>query len=207
MIKYIVLDFGHGGIDENGNYTTRGKKHTFPNGETAYEGVINRRIGGMVRAFLRMLDDDYTIITTVDENDPRDLSLSYRVRVANQYPASQTLFISIHNNAFNSRARGFEIYTTRGVTRSDALAESIANAIEPFYKDLQLKLRYDLSDGDKDKEAEFYVLRRTACPAVLLECLFFDNAEDFALLKDPEFVKDLSWRIFVGIRNYLEANR
>lgn len=205
MVKNIILDFGHGGIDENGNYTTRGKKHTFPNGETAYEGVINRRIGGMIRSFLRMLDDDYNIVTTVDENDPRDLALSYRVRVANQYPASETLFISIHNNAFNSKARGFEIYTTRGVTKSDALAESIANAIEPYYKDLNLKLRYDLRDGDKDKEAEFYVLKRTACPAVLLECLFFDNAEDYALLKDPEFIKEISWRIFEGIRNYLNA--
>jgi len=68
-----------------------------------------------------------------------------------------------------------------------------------------LKLRYDLTDGDKDKEAEFYVLRRTACPAVLVECLFFDNPEDYALLKDPEFVKEISWRMFLGIRNYLEA--
>ncbi len=205
MIKNIILDFGHGGIDENGNYTTQGKKHTFSNGETAYEGVINRRIGGMLRGYLRMLDDDYNIITTVDENDSRDLSLSYRVRVANRYPASETIFISIHNNAFNSKARGFEIYTTRGVTKSDALAESIANAVEPFYDDLKLKLRYDTSDGDKDKEAEFYVLKRTNCPAILIECLFFDNTEDYARLKDPEFVKDLSWRIFVGIRNYLNT--
>ena len=151
MIKNIVLDFGHGGIDENGNYTTRGKKHTFPNGETAYEGVINRRIGGMLRAFLRMLDDDYNIVVTVDENDSRDIALRHRVRVANQFPASQTIFISVHNNAFNSKVRGFEIYTTRGVTKSDALAQSIANAIEPYYKDLSLKLRYDLSDGDKAK--------------------------------------------------------
>ena len=205
MIKNIILDFGHGGIDENGNYTTNGKKFTFPNGETAYEGVINRRIGGMLRAFLRMLDDDYNIVVTVDENDPRDLSLSYRVRIANQFPASQTIFVSIHNNAFNSKARGFEIYTTRGVTKSDALAESIANEVEPYYKDLSLKLRYDLTDGDKDKEAEFYVLRRTACPAVLVECLFFDNAEDYALLKDPEFVKEISWRMFLGIKKYVEA--
>jgi len=95
MIKNIVLDFGHGGIDESGNYTTKGKKHTFPSGETAYEGVINRRIGGMLRAFLRMLDDDYNIVVTVDENDSRDLSLSYRVRVANQFPGSETIFVSI----------------------------------------------------------------------------------------------------------------
>jgi len=42
MIKNIILDFGHGGIDESGKYTTKGKKHDFGNGEVAYEGVLNR---------------------------------------------------------------------------------------------------------------------------------------------------------------------
>lgn len=206
MIKNIILDFGHGGLDANGVYTTPGKRHTFSNGETVYEGVINRRIGGMVRSFLRMLDHQYNIVTTVDENDSRDIALSQRVRVANQFPAAETIFVSIHNNAFNSVARGFEIYTTRGVTKSDALAESIANAVEPYYKSKNLSLRFDTTDGDKDKEAEFYVLSKTNCPSVLIECLFFDNAEDAALLKDPVFMKELSWRIFEGIRNYLNAN-
>ena len=41
MIKNIVLDFGHGGIDINGNYTTApNKMHKFSNGQIAYEGVV-----------------------------------------------------------------------------------------------------------------------------------------------------------------------
>ena len=136
-------------------------------------------------------------------DDARDLSLSYRVRVANRYSAGETLFISIHCNAFNTKAGGFEIFTSRGKTKSDEIAESIANEIEPFYNALQLKLRYDFRDGDKDKERDFYVLRKTKCPAVLLECLFFDNYEEFKLLSDPEFQKELAWRIFLGIKNIL----
>lgn len=205
MIKNIVLDFGHGGIDEHGNYTTVGKKHQFSNGEIAYEGVINRRIGGMVQAYLRMFDDKLNIVTTVGADDPRDLSLAYRVKVANELPASETIFISIHCNAFNSKARGFEIFSTKGQTKSDRLAESIANAVEPLYKQLKLNLRYDMRDGDKDKEVDFYVIKRTNCPAVLLECLFFDNAEDFALLKNPSFVRDLSWAIYSGIHAYVQT--
>ena len=203
MIRNIILDFGHGGLDENGKYTTNGKYHRFNQDEIAYEGVLNRQIGGILKAYLRSLGQQYNIVTTVAADDPRDLSLSYRVRVANQFKATETIFISIHSNAFNGKAKGFEIFTSRGVTKSDQLAEYIANEVEPFYKDLKLKLRYDFKDGDKDKERDFYVLRKTKCPAVLIECLFFDNYEEFKLLRDPEFQKELAWRIFLGIKKHI----
>lgn len=44
MIKNIIIDPGHGGINSQGVYTTQGKSYKFPNGEIAYEGVINRNI-------------------------------------------------------------------------------------------------------------------------------------------------------------------
>ncbi|MFC2101771.1 N-acetylmuramoyl-L-alanine amidase [Bacteroidota bacterium] len=203
MIKNIVLDYGHGGLTADGIYTTSpAKMHTYPNGEVAYEGVLNRQIGGILEMFLRAHAPGINVVPTLQANDPRDLSLAYRVRVANQFPASETIFVSIHSNAFNGNARGFEIYTTRGTTKSDRLAELIANKVELLYTDLNLKLRYDFSDGDKDKEADFYVLRKTNCPAVLLECLFFDNYEDFTLLKNPEFQKELAWHTYLGIIEY-----
>jgi N-acetylmuramoyl-L-alanine amidase len=33
-------------------------------------------------------------------------------------------------------------------------------------------LRKDTSDGDKDKEADFYIIKGANCPAVLTENLF-----------------------------------
>jgi N-acetylmuramoyl-L-alanine amidase len=33
-------------------------------------------------------------------------------------------------------------------------------------------------DGDSDKEANFYILRNTFCPAVLTENLFMDTERD-----------------------------
>ena len=205
MIKNIILDFGHGGLDKNGTYTTRGKMHKFNAKEIAYEGVINREIGGLVQAYFRSSKPELNIVTTVAADDPRDLSLSYRVRVANRYNPKETIFISIHSNAFNTKAHGFEIFTSKGVTKSDALAEFIANEIEPFYKKLDLRLRYDFTDGDKDKEVDFYVLRKTRCPAVLLECLFFDNYEEYKLLTNPEFQKELAWRIYRGILKFISS--
>ena len=70
-----------------------------------------------------------------------------------------------------------------------------------------MKLRYDLSDKDKDKESNFKVIRETNCPAVLIECGFFDNEKDFKNLKDPKFQSDLGSRIYTGILNYINENR
>lgn len=207
-IKNIVLDFGHGGINKNGKYTTApGKMFKYPNGEIAYEGFLNRQIGGLVEIFLRSNYPLYNIVTPVKATDPRDLSLAYRVRVANRFKSNETIYISFHCNASpNHNASGFEIYTSKGITRSDALATSIGNSIAPFYQNLNLRLRYDFAnDGDLDKEVDFYVLKKTRCPAVLLECLFFDFYQDYKLLKDAEFQKELAWRIYEGVLHFIRA--
>lgn len=204
MYNNVVLDFGHGGIDSNGKYTTApGKMFKFPDGEVAYEGVLNRQIGGLVYTHLRN-HRDLNVVCTVKEDDPRDLSLSYRVRVANQFPTKETLFVSIHCNAGGGKGTGFEIFTSKGKTKSDELAEKIADSVEDLYEEVGLNLRYDFSDGDKDKEVDFYVLRKTKGVAVLLECGFFDNPKDFALLKDSEFQCKLAMRIYKGILNFIQ---
>lgn len=205
-MKNIILDFGHGGIDDNGQYTTApSKMFQFSNGETAYEGVLNRQIGGLLEIYLKS-HPEFNVVTTVKANDSRDLSLSYRVGVANKYAAKDSIFISIHSNASASHnASGFSIITTKGITQSDKLATSIGETVKEYYSKIDLKLRFGFySDGDLDKEMDFYVLRKTKCPAVLLECLFFDYLEDYLLLKNPEFQKELAWRVYKGIVNYLK---
>ena len=205
-MKNIVLDFGHGGLDKFGEYTTApSKMKKFDNGEIAYEGVLNRQIGA--RLHRKLAGTNLNVVTTVDADDSRDKSLSYRVRVANQFDPKETILISIHSNAFNGSARGFELFTSKGVTESDKVAESIANEVESVYNELNLKLRYDFSDGDKDKEADFYVLRKSKCPAVLIECLFFDNWEDYKFLKDLYFQERLAIALYKGIMNYVDSKK
>tara|TARA_R110000822_G_scaffold305011_1_gene430489 strand:+ start:2209 stop:2838 length:630 start_codon:yes stop_codon:yes gene_type:complete len=204
VVKNIVLDFGHGGLGSNGLYTTApAKMHVHVNGETAYEGVLNRQIGGHVYTCLRS-HSEFNVVCTVKEDDSRDMALSQRVRVANSFDSKSTIFVSIHCNASpQHNASGFEIFTTNGLTKSDILAEDIINAVEHIYQNVNMKLRYDLSDGDKDKEADFYVLRKTSCPAVLIECGFFDYRLDFDKLKDPIFQGNLGSFIYTGILNYI----
>lgn len=199
MIRNIVLDYGHGGLDENGNYTTAPKKmHTFPDGEVAYEGVLNRQIGYQIERCLES-HPEYNVITTVDHDDPTDPLLRDRVGVANDLPPESTIFVSVHCNASpNHNAGGFEVFSSEGATESDNLAKEVHEAVKHVLKHWEIKDR-------GLKEANFYVLRKTKCTAILIECGFFDFRDDFDKLKDTLFQGDLGSFIYTGILNYING--
>lgn len=78
-------------------------------------------------------------------------------------------------------AHGWSCYTSRGKTRADSLAGCLYFAASECLPD-DIRLRKDMSDGDEDFEEDFWMLRRSACPAVLTENLFMDNREDVKFL-------------------------
>lgn len=194
--KYLwLLDFGHGGIDpKTGIYQTEGAKqyHFNQNDFSIYEGDINRKIGLKLACVLGDMGMPYQIITDLITDTP----LSTRVKRANVIFQETTKYLpvvlSIHSNAASisisgegSKATGNEIYTSRGETNSDKFATVFAKTYKRNLSDF--RFRQDMTDGDPDKEADFYVLRKTAGPAVLFETLFYDNYRDASFLTDPEF--------------------
>lgn len=202
-VKNIVIDLGHGGVNPDGDYVTPGKRHTFPDGLTVYEGVLNRQIGEPIEGLLSLYKD-LNVVFTVHPADYRDIPLEERVDFTNKFDPQETILISVHCNASESHnGTGFEIFTTRGHTLSDILAEHIADSVEHVYGKVDLKMRYDLSDGDKDKEVDHYVTRKVKCPAVLLECGFFDNRFDCDLLRDPYFQSTIAHSIAEGVISYI----
>ena len=189
----VFLDAGHGGLDSKGNYVTAPSKlfehesGSFHDGRSFYEGVWNRTLTNKVAEKLGLLGIQYLLVS----HDYQDLSLSYRVDYANWYHKNfkAGIFISNHANASPSHeARGFEVYTTPGITKSDKLAELLWENVKDILGD-RIRYRTDTSDGDHDKEARFFVLSRTAMPAILIEHLFFDNPDDAKLLMDDEIVE------------------
>lgn len=140
-----------------------------------------------------------------------DISLGERARrvntICNQYGSSNVLLVSVHCNAAGGdgkwkSAGGWCAYTSPGQTKADVLATDLYNAaqvaladyIEDFpvrkakgdYDSKQRPIRTDYSDGDPDYEANFYVLTKTKCPAVLTESMFQDNRADVDFLLSPE---------------------
>ena len=199
----ILIDCGHGGIDDKGNYTTApNKMHTFPDGDVIHEGVINRQIGKKVYEYLE--GKGYCPSYVLFPEESIDMPLRERVEIINSFDPKKTIGISFHSNASHfHNVRGFEIFTSVGETESDLLATCIGEEIiEEFPTN---RFRKDASDGDLDKESQFYVLRKTLCPMVLIENLFFDNLEDANLLRSESFQNRLSVSISNGIIRYLKT--
>lgn len=115
---------------------------------------------------------------------------------ANSWDAD--LFVSIHCNAFNGNARGTETYYS-GANTSRKLATAIQNQIVNKLGTVNRGLKLKLADG-----YDVYVVKYTACPAVLVETAFIDNADDNKLLRDRE--DDFARAIACGITDFYAVN-
>ena len=191
----IILDAGHGGIID-GKYVTcpnwnenevSWNKMWVHDGVPFFEGVFNRLVVDEIATLLEEENIPYTKLVG-DE----DVSLRKRVNMVNNiYKKDKSaILISVHGNAFNGIAKGFEVFTSKGVTRSDAYAEVLANVMELAFP--TQAMRWCLTDGDKDKEANFYILKYTNCPAMLTENGFFDNPEEAKFMMSDEGINRIA---------------
>lgn len=183
--KYIwLLDPGHGGM-RDGVYQTEGKRSpVWSDGSQYFEGKGNREIVNKMIKVLRGLGIDARDIV----NSEKDISRGTRVKRANTIylkEGKRVIYVSIHSDAWKTEdAHGYSIYTSRGPTKSDKIAEVFIENMEEEFPDM--KLRKDPRDGDKDKEANFTVIKNTFCPAILIENFFMTNPEESKLLLSEE---------------------
>jgi len=194
-----LLDAGHGGI-KDGRYTTApGKMHTFADGLVFYEGENNRAIVNLLAPLLDQASIEFERVY----DEQFDTLLSKRVKTANSIFSKdrRCVYLSIHSDAMpegaHGKGRGFTIYTSPGQTRSDEIASTFSETYRDAFP--EFKHRRDLSDGDADKEEGFYVLRKTRCPALLIENLFFDNRREAEFLLSVEGRKRIAGALLRSI--------
>ena len=191
----ILIDNGHGSqvlgkqspiLDDSikigGEFTEKGRFK-----EWKYTRVISHLIVN------KLIDMGYDArLVTPEENDT---SLAERIRrintICNKEGASNVLLISVHANAVGDSSKwmegkGWEAYTTRGETISDTLADFLYKRADSNIKGR--KIREDWTDGDRDKEADFYIIKKAKCAAVLTENFFYDNKDDLRYLTSDEGV-------------------
>lgn len=192
----ILLDPGHG-------YNTPGKRS--PDGRFL-EYRFNREIASRLNARLLQLGYDSRIIVPEQE----DIPLAERCRrvnaVCQALGKDNVILISIHANASGNgsqwmKAQGWSAYTSKGQTKADILAECLYDAAAANLPGK--RIRIDSSDGDRDWEDNFYILRHTICPAVLTENFFYDSKDDLAFLESEEGKQAVVKLHVNGITNYL----
>lgn len=192
----ILIDPGHG-IDTPGKRSPDGK---------FLEYLWNRQIADLLLDRFMIMGIDASLVVT----ETNDISLATRVqrvnRICSKVGASNVILLSIHSNAAGDgskwmSAQGWSCYTSKGETKSDAIAECLYDAFEAEFSDR--KIRKDMSDGDRDWEENFYVLQKSKCPAVLLENYFYDNRNECAWLLKDETKERIADAIVKGIVQYI----
>lgn len=183
----IVIDAGHGGTD-------RGTKSKNPFCE---EKRVCLQTARLVKKYLDQLGYHVVMTRTTDAFIP----LARRVEIADQ--ASCSVFVSIHyNSARNPTAQGIEIffYDSKEDRSRTISSKRLAEAILPGL------IRRTDAHSRGVKKGNYYVLRESTMPAIIIEGGFISNPQECALLKTPSYQDQVARGIADGIDRYFKMN-
>lgn len=174
----VVIDAGHGGKDP---------------------GAVRNNIKeadiclSIAKKVARKLTEAEVILTrTKDEY----VTLAERVKVANE--ANADYYVSIHCNAAkNEAANGYECWHSIKGGKSKELAEKIIQKLQNTpLKDRGLKTK-----ANKNGQDYMYVIRKTKCPAVLVEIGFLSNQGDRAYITSMNGKETIAAAIAAAIQD------
>lgn len=187
--------------------------------------IVNRlRTALEARGCVVYVDMPEDVVPLPQQQELR-LRCSYVNNLCKKYGKDKCLYVSIHVNAAGGEGKwmlagGWCAYTSKDTTVSDNLAERLYEAAEKHlsgyaeimeegkkdgsYSSKQTPIRTDKSDGDKDMEADFFVLKHTACAAVLTENLFMDNKRDVSFLLSEKGKQSIVALHRDGILNFIK---
>ena len=193
----IILDFGHG-------KDTPGKKSPDCRLE---EWKFNRELGMIIYEGLKK--QDYNPVILVPEDI--DIGLPERcARVNEMCKVESCILISIHGNAAGNgsswlNASGWQCHTTIGETRADILAKYLYEVAHEILHPLKIGVREYNGSNEPDWENDFYILKHTICPSVLIENLFYDNKKDIEIMLSDEGKQILANVTIEGIKRYVNS--
>ena len=186
--KVIAVDAGHGYPDTGavGPTGTLEKDNTLA---IANMLALDLRAGGATVVMTRSSDNAPT-----SANFDTGTDLMNRVATANN--AKADLFVSIHNDAFdNASASGTTTYYNSSNAKAILSSQLAA--------DVQYELIKALGTTNRGvKDANFYVIKYTSMPAILVEAGFISNEVEEQKLSTPAFRQSIADAIMKGMVTY-----
>ncbi len=182
--KKIAVDAGHGGTDPGAS------------GYGLDEKTVTLDVALRLRDLLQA--DGATVVMT--RTTDATVSLADRVATANSNNVDR--FVSVHANSCGScGGKGTETYYHSSLPSTSTSAD--------LAREAQKKVVALLGTNDRGvKTADFYVLRETNMPAILVETAFIDQADDNALLASATKRQEFARAILHGVQVHfgLEAH-
>ena len=185
--KVVVIDAGHGGWDPG-----------MVSGKVEEKG-INLSIAQKLQVFLEQ-GGATVIITRIDDSDlAKNKSGDMHVRRVIANSSNADIFVSIHQNSYHTaNVKGFQAFYFNESDNSKKLATCIQESLKEF-----------VNPGNKlgaKANKNYFVLKQTAMPAVLVECGFLTNYNDRTNLLTDKYQEKIAWGIYLGIVNYFNTD-
>lgn len=187
--KTIVIDAGHGGVDAG----VRGI-----NTDTK-ESAINLAVAKYLRGYF--VDAGFNAVMTrttgaglygTSSKGFKMRDMKKRKQIIEECDAD--MVISVHQNFCPVPSkRGGTVFFDKDSEAGKTLADCIQNALNGMEN---CAVQNTALVGD------YYMLKCTSSPSVIVECGFLSNAEDEKLLCDPEYQKLVAYAIFKGAVSY-----
>lgn len=171
--RTVVIDAGHGGHDNGGQWGRVYEKHLAL--DTAFR--LESKLKSMGYQTVLTRRSDYFI------------SLPQRVSTGNSY--RNAIFVSIHYNyTWKQDVSGLETFYSND--ESQRLAQCVQNCLIQRTRTVDRSAKY----------ARFYVIRNSTVPAILVEGGFVSNAEERSRMKSAWFRETIAQGIVDGIQRY-----
>ena len=181
----MVLDAGHGGLDQGANCVE------------GSEAEINLKIVKKLQTYLQQYgakviltrDGDYDLASKHATNRKKE-DFNQRMKLIQDNNAD--LLISIHANSFaSSSVSGIQLFYQENNEMSQKLCKTMHQHLQKVNERVL-----------KDKVGDYFVLKKSGTPSVLVECGFLSNAKDRELLFQEDYQDKIANQICKAIVSF-----
>lgn len=182
--QVVVIDAGHGGYDPGKIGVNK-----------ALEKDINLQISEKVKRYLEERGIEVVMTREKDIMEETKLTdMKKRVSVINK--TKPVIAVSIHQNSYSdSSVTGAQVFYYKG----SEVGKEAATLMQEELKKLNSENVREIKENNN-----FYMLKKTKVPTIIVECGFLSNAQEAEKLVSEEYQEVLAETISGGIIKWLE---
>lgn len=189
--KKILIDAGHGGTDP-GKVSSDKTLEKDVNLEIAKELGNYLKKQGMEVYYTRQTDCG---LYGKNSKNKKAEDMYKRCQIAEN--VQPDLMISIHQNSYtDSGVCGAQVFYYETSEKSKRLGEAIQEGL--------IECADPANHRKVKANKSYYILKKTVCPTVIVECGFLSNEAECQKLKTPTYQKKLIKGMYRGILRYLQ---